>query len=215
MKVLGFETDLEDKLGQRGPQCSAGPSPSAYSRSALPACGAESRTSGSEAEPEKQGQKLPSLATTPGWTFVFFQKLEVHEVHQKLEYWFATVCMQSMQSIQQYNMPFSQLSSVKFHHMRSVWYRKALVVICMFYEYVLCMFFLDSSITFTLFYWYMSWIIGQEYNSSLLFVENQNGQTKHHHKFYSQTTCPQFGVLKQRLLNQLPVRIKLKFHNEQ
>lgn len=61
----------------------------------------------------------------------------------------------------------------------------------------------------------MSWIIGQEYNSSLLFVENQNGQTKHHHKFYSQTTCPQFGVLKQRLLNQLPVRIKLKFHNEQ
>lgn len=138
---LWFETDLEDKLGRRGPQCSAGPSPSAYSQSALPACGAESRTSGSEAEPEKQGQKLSSLATTPGWTFVFFQKLEVHEVHQKLEYWYGTVCMQSMQSLQQYNMPFSQLSSVKFHHMRSVWYRKALVVICMFYEYVLCMFF--------------------------------------------------------------------------
>lgn len=117
MEVLICETDLEDKLGRRGPQCSAGPSPSAYSRSALPACGAESRTSGSEAEPEKQGQKLPSLATTPGWTFVFFQKLEVH---QKLEYYYATVCMQSMQSIQQYNMPFSQLSSVKFHHMRSV-----------------------------------------------------------------------------------------------
>lgn len=163
----------------------------------------------------KTGPKITVSGHHPRMDICLFQKLEVHEVHQKLEYWFATVCMQSMQSIQQYNMPFSQLSSVKFHHMRSVWYRKALVVICMFYEYVLCMFFLDSSITFTLFYWYMSWIIGQEYNSSLLFVENQNGQTKHHHKFYSQTTCPQFGVLKQRLLNQLPVRIKLKFHNEQ
>lgn len=73
---LWFETDLEDKLGRRGPQCLAGPSPSAYSRSALPACGAESRTSGSEAEPEKQGQKLPFLATTPGWTFVFFRNLK-------------------------------------------------------------------------------------------------------------------------------------------
>lgn len=77
-------------------------------------------------------------------------------------------------------------------------------------------FFLNSSITFTLFYWYMSWIIGQEYNSSLLFVENQNGPSKHHHKFYSQITCPQFGVLKQRLLNLLPVRIKLytKIHGK-
>lgn len=35
----------------------------------------------------------------------------------------------------------------------------------------------------------------------MLFVENQNDPTKHHHKVYNQMTCPQFSVFKQRLLN--------------